>query len=334
MKVLLLRFSSLGDVVLATAAVEALRADRPDVEVHVLTKPAFREIFLTHPGVAGCVDWDPEEGIVALARKIRRERYDWIVDLHGTLRARALRALTPGARWTRYRKGTLRRRLAVWLRNPDLLDDTHVVDRYIAALGRLGVRRTRRLPRLYPGEAHRGRVSELLAAAGWDGDARLVALAPGARWPTKAWPEEHWRALAGRLQGGGALPVVVGGPEDRELADRILAGGRGANLAGRTTILETAAALAWCEALVTNDSAPMHMATAVGTRVVALFGPTVRGFGFYPLGPADTVVEREIPCRPCSLHGRIVCPSGPRTCLDSIRPEEILAEVERPGGRI
>ncbi|GAB4265008.1 MAG: glycosyltransferase family 9 protein [Deferrisoma sp.] len=317
---------------LATAAVEALRADRPpDVEVHVLTKPAFREIFLTHPGVAGCVDWDPKEGLVALARMIRRERYDWIVDLHGTLRARALRVLTPEARWTRYRKGTLRRRLAVWLRKPDLLDDTHVVDRYITALGPLGVRRTRRLPRLYPGEAHRGRVNELLASAGWDGAGRLVALAPGARWPTKAWPEEHWRALAGRLQAGGAFPVVVGGPEDRELAERILAGGRGANLAGRTSILETAAALARCEVLVTNDSAPMHMATAVGTRVVALFGPTVRGFGFYPLGPADTLVEREIPCRPCSLHGRTRCPKPEATCLATAGPEEVARIVGRMG---
>ncbi len=327
MKVLLIRLSSLGDVVLATAAVEALRAELPDAEVHVLTKPAFREVFRNHPAVARCLEWEPGEGLAPLADRVRRAGYDRVVDLHGNLRTRALRALTPTVRWSRYRKGSVRRRVAVWLRKPALLDRTHVVDRYVRALAPLGVRPVRRLPRVFPAEADRGRAEALLRGSGWTGQP-LIALAPGARWPTKAWPEAHWRGMVGLIRRGAwGFPVVVGGAADRELAGRVLTGGPGANLAGETSILETAAVLERCGVLVTNDSAPLHLATAVGTRVVALFGPTVTGFGFYPLGPADAVVETGEPCRPCHLHGGAACRLGHRGCLDRILPEEVFPRV-------
>ena len=332
MKVLLIRFSSLGDVVLGTAAVEALARDRPDAEIHVLTKPGFRAVFQGHPAVSKCLRWDPREGLGALIRQIRREGYDWVVDLHATLRSRVLRLLVPGPRWSVYRKGAVRRRIAARLHRPELLDETHVVDRYIAALQPLGVRATRRMPRLHPAAGHRSRAEALLEETGWDGKARLIGLAPGARWPAKMWPEAHWAELVKQIRAEGlGFPVAVGGREDHALAERILAGGPGANLCGRASILETAAALARCEVLVTNDSAPLHIATAVGTRVVALFGPTVRGFGFFPLGPRDVVVELDLPCRPCSVHGGHRCPLGHHDCLENIGRDRILEHVIRWG---
>ncbi len=327
MRVLLIRLSSLGDVVLATAAVEALAEDRPDVEIHVLTKPAFREVFRNHPAVARCLEWDPSEGLGRLAEAVRRGGYDRVVDLHGNLRTRALRALAPTMRWSRYRKGSVRRRVAVWLRKPALLDRAHVVDRYVRALAPLGVRPVRRLPRVFPAEADYGRVEALLRASGWAGQP-LIALAPAARWATKAWPEAHWIDLVSRIRGEDrGFPVVIGGAGDRDLAERILAGGPGANLAGETSIPETAAVLERCEVLVTNDSAPLHLATAVGTRVVALFGPTVTGFGFYPLGPLDRVLERPEPCRPCSLHGGERCRLGTLSCLEGVSPETVCEDL-------
>ncbi|MHB8764276.1 MAG: glycosyltransferase family 9 protein [Deferrisomatales bacterium] len=326
MRVLLVRLSSLGDVVLATAAVEALRQDLPDAEVEVLTKPAFREVFAGNPGVRGLLPWDPGQGLGALARLVRTGGFDWVVDLHGNLRTRALRLLCPGVRWSGYPKGALRRRLAVALRRPGLLGDRHVVDRYLAALAPLGVSPARRLPRVYPGEAARAEARRLLDAAGWDGASPLVALAPGARWATKAWPARSWVGLARKIGEAGRFVALVGAAGERDLCRGILEGAAvpGANLAGQTSILETAAVLEASGSLVANDSAPLHLATAVGTRVVALFGPTVRGFGFYPLGPADAVVELELGCRPCSLHGDPTCPRGERRCLDEVAPEVVF----------
>lgn len=328
MKILLIRLSSLGDVVLATAAVEALREDRPDAEVHVLTKPAFREVFRGNPGVAEVLGWDPGAGVFGLSQAVRSRRYDRVVDLHGNLRTAILQALAPGVRWSRYCKGAWRRRLAVWLRRPGLLPGDHVVDRYLAALGPLGVAPRRRLPKLYPTEPDRARAGQLLGQAGWKKESIPVALAPGARWPTKAWPADFWGELIGEMPPEW-FPVALGGPGEADLAAIILAGRPGANLAGRTSILETAAVLERCGALVTNDSASLHVAGAVGTPVVALFGPTVRGFGFHPLGPRDVVLEEELSCRPCSLHGGERCPLGHHRCLAGIEPGRVGEAVGR-----
>lgn len=330
MRVLLVRLSSLGDVVLATAAVEALRAERPEAEVDVLTKPGFREVFTNHPGVREVLPWDPAQGMLRLASLVWGRQYDWIVDLHRNLRTAMLRALTPGSRWSGYRKGALRRRLAVWLGRPGLLPGDHVVDRYLAALGPLGLPPRRYLPRLYPGDGPRSAIEGRLLGAGWDRRAPLVALAPGARWATKAWPPNKWVDLARKIGENRGFVALVGGGDEHDLCRGILegAGVPGANLAGRTSILETAAVLQASASLVSNDSAPLHLATAVGTRVVALFGPTVRGFGFYPLGPADAVVELETGCRPCSLHGDPECPRGERRCLDEVSPDVVFEALQ------
>lgn len=315
---------------LATAAVEALAEEAPDAEVDVLTKPAFGEVFRGNPHVARVHSWEPRQGLSGEARKMRGAGYEWVIDLHGNLRTRLLRLLVRGPRWSRYRKGSLRRRLAVVLRRPGLLPGDHVVDRYLAALRPLGVPGRRRLPRLYPEAPDRARAEALLREAGWDGEGPLVALAPGARWATKRWPAARWEEVFARLSREGiGFPLLLGGPEDKGLCREVLsaAHGRGGELAGRTTLLETAAVLERCAALVTNDSAPLHLAVAVGTPVVALFGPTVRGFGFYPLGPDDTVIERELACRPCSLHGDDRCPLGHHRCLGEIPTGTVVETV-------
>lgn len=324
LRILLIRLSSLGDVILATAAVEALRQRWPSARISVLTKPEYRDIFGSNPGVYEVLEWAPAVAAGALAARLRRQRFDWVVDLHANLRSRWLRVLVPGPRWSVYAKGVLRRRLAVCLRRPDWLDPVHhVVDRYLAALEPLGVGAERQLPRLYPPLSARQRAAELLGGAGWDGHARLIGLAPGARWATKAWPVEHWERLAGDIVAASlGHPVFVGGPDEAGLCREILrrAGVVGSVVAGKTAVMETAAVVARCAALVTNDSAPLHLATAVDTPVVALFGPTHRGFGFYPLGVRDTLLDQPLDCRPCSLHGDDRCPEGHHRCLRDLSP--------------
>jgi heptosyltransferase-2 len=332
LKILLIRLSSLGDAILATAAVEALAALRPDAEIHVLTKPAFGEVFAGNPHVRRVIEWGRDESPRTVAGKLLPEDYALIVDLHANLRTRLLRFFLPG-RWSVYRKGAARRRLFLWFGFPTLPRNVHVLDRYLAALapvmGTGGVPR-RVLPRLYPDKAAQEKASALLSEAGWDGRAPLVALAPGARWPTKAWPEPRWTELAGMLGAKGFFPVLVGGANEKALAEGILsrAACRGAVVAGRTGLVETAALLQLCRALVTNDSAPLHMATAVGTPVVAIFGPTVRGFGFYPVGPRDRTVEADAPCRPCRLHGGEKCPKGHFDCMEKISATEVFSALQ------
>jgi heptosyltransferase-2 len=160
--------------------------------------------------------------------------------------------------------------------------------------------------------------------------AGFVALAPGSIWGTKRWP--GYAELAAALD---APVVVVGGREDAPLAELVIAAAPGrAHSAAGTLGLRTAAALiARAGVLVTNDSAPLHLATAVGTPVVAIFGPTVPAFGFGPRGPRDIVVEHpDLSCRPCSAHGPQVCPLGHHRCMRELSVASVAAAVAAVAG--
>jgi len=133
--------------------------------------------------------------------------------------------------------------------------------------------------------------------------------------------------------------VVVGGPEDVGLADEVLkavegGGGRwrAVNACGRLTLRQSAEVIRRAAVLVTNDSAPLHFAQAVGTPTVAIFGSTVPAFGFGPRGPRDRVVQRDgLSCRPCSAHGPPSCPLGHHLCMKSLSVEDVLLAIEETG---
>src|SRR5207247_1890321 len=147
---------------------------------------------------------------------------------------------------------------------------------------------------------------------------RLSALAPGAAHATKRWPVAHWSALIEQLRAGSYRPVVIGGPEDRGLAQQLVAGEAAASAAGEFSLQETGALLARAAVAVSGDTGVMHMATGVGTPVVALFGPTVEQFGFFPYRARTAVLQRDLACRPCSATGTATCPLGHHRCLGEI----------------
>jgi len=154
----------------------------------------------------------------------------------------------------------------------------------------------------------------------------LVALCPGARHATKRWPEARWCALDERLAGAGLARIVLSTPaEQREspaLATRIAGDPRARWF---TEPLERVAALLGRAAVaVTHDSGLMHLAAARGTRVVALFGSTSPVLGFAPVGEGHAVLCRELPCQPCTVHGRERCPQGHFRCMTTIEPDEVF----------
>src|SRR5205807_2245094 len=146
---------------------------------------------------------------------------------------------------------------------------------------------------------------------------------------TKRWPIAHWAALAERLRAGGYRAAVVGGPEDRGLAQQPVAGGAAASAAGEFSLQETGALLQCARVVVSGDTGIMHMATGVGTPVVALFGPTVAQFGFFPYVAPSEVLERELDCRPCSATGTAACPLGHHRCLADITPADVAAAARQ-----
>jgi heptosyltransferase-2 len=184
-------------------------------------------------------------------------------------------------------------------------------------------------PRLYPGPAERAAVGALLAGAP-AGAGSLVALAPGSVWATKRWPyyAELAEALLRRLPA--ARVVLVGGAGDAPFAGTLAAAagaGRVVDATGRLSLLASAELIRRAAVLVTNDSAPQHLASAVGTPTLTIFGPTVEAFGFGPLAPGSAAVGHEaLPCRPCDAHGPRACPLGHWRCM---RELDAAGMVER-----
>jgi len=327
-RILLVRFSSIGDILLTTPLIRALRARHPAARIDAVTKAAFAPLLADNPHLDAVLPLAPGEGIPALAARLRPTDYTHRLDLHGSLRSRQLRLLLPG-RWRGYRKHRLARGFLVLThRNHYPAGTPPVPERYFEAAEGLDVRPDGKPPEFGLGQAARAEADAWLHANGVNPEGGFVALAPGAAHATKRWPVEHWQALAASLAGEGRSMVVVGGPEDLVVATAVASAAPGtAVAAGRFSLQGTGALLARASALVSGDTGVMHMATGVGTPVVALFGPTVEAFGFFPYRAPATVLQRDLPCRPCSRMGGPVCPLGHHDCLNGLAAEAVLTAL-------
>jgi len=338
MRTLVIRFSALGDLVLTLPALGDLSACGG--EVHFLTLDRFASLLAPLPWIERVWTLDAREGFAGLRRlaaELRPVRFDAVLDLHDNLRSRGLRALLAGSvpRWIRSERDPLRRRLMVAAPDPfksrlRARPYTPVVERHREAALRLTGSPPARERRYAVDPTTQAKVNERLAELGLAPTARPLGLAPGAAWPQKAWPRfpEFITALPADLP-----LLLLGGPGEKDLCEEAAAAAKGpaAVLAGARPLPELAAALRRCRGLVSGDSGLAHLAEACGRPVCVLFGPTVPEFGFAPRRPGSLLVQRELSCRPCSLHGGRPCRFGDLRCLAGLEPEALLEELAAEG---
>lgn len=333
--ILVLRFSSIGDIILTTPVLRALRARWPEARITFVTRERFAGLLKGNPAVDE-IETLAEPGgrseLDCLTERLERRKWDLLADLHNSLRSRLLRRRTPAGIITVYRKPLFRRSLLIYGRmdlygpNPAL-----VPERYAQALSGLGVRLDSG-----PCELHlSGEDFELFTGKlppRWRNDRPFLALAPGAAWPVKRWPPERFAEAAAALCAAhGLRALVLGGEQEREICGRVcqaLGPELSLNLAGELPILASAAALSRARLLIANDTGLMHAATAVGAPVVAVFGPTTRHFGYFPYRAASRVVEAPLYCRPCTHNGRARCPLGHFRCMRDIKPGQVIAAAQ------
>ena len=331
MSSLIIQTSFLGDTVLTTPLIAELARRGP---VDVVTTPASAGLLRNHPGIRSVIPYDKRRrdrgvlGFLRMVRRLRAFRYEAAYLAQGSMRSGAL-ALTAGI-GTRVGFATSAGR-RFYSRKVEFREDIHHAARLLSLArpdvdpGVVDVR-----PRLYPGIPERGAVDRLLALHDVHDDGPpLVALAPASVWETKRWPyyAELARALAGR-----ARVVVLGSADDAALAEEVrAAGGEGAfSSAGMLSLLGSAELIRRCHLLVTNDSAPQHLASAVNTPTIAIFGPTVPEFGFGPLAePAECmgISPQVLACRPCDRHGPRRCPLRHWKCMRDISAGDVAARV-------
>lgn len=331
--VLIIKLSSIGDVVHALPALAALRRRFPRGHIAWAVGPAAAEVVAGSPHlsetlviggrapIAGSVSLPSLGSPRALARALRRRRFDLALDLQGLLRS-ALVGCLSGAPRRMGSRGSREGALVFYnLRVAADRRGQHAVEGYLEFARALGAPVEPVDFTIATDSGHEAAVRSLL------GDAEeLAALVPGARWLSKRWPVARFAAVAEALASRyGLRSVVVGGAADGPLAGAIAAAARAPvlDLTGRTTLKELAALLRRCRVVVSNDTGPMHLAAAVGTPTVAIFGPTdPQRLG--PYGAGHATVSAGVPCAPCR---RRRC--DPLRCLEAVEPEEVMAAVGR-----
>ena len=327
-RILLIRFSSLGDLVLLSALVEGIAVAYPSHELHLATKQQYKEIFESTHHITRIHALPLNSGIGELLRlrqRLAAERFDIIIDAHNVIRSNFLYRTLSAGRKVQLGKDQVRK-LSLIRAGKDFFRETvSMKDRYLNLIAAIGDEIPDVSTRLDPPPEAEATVDALFEEYGLTGR-QVVALAPGARWETKRWPTVRFSDLAKNL---GCRVLVIGAATEKDIC-RIAASADGSvNACGRLSLMETASALKRTSVLVTNDSAPLHIAEAVGTPVVALFGPTVKQFGYYPLLDNSTVLERNLECRPCSRNGARPCHIESRDCLDTIDTGEVLSAINQ-----
>lgn len=336
--ILVLRLYFVGDVLLATPVLEALKRRFPAARLTVLVKQRAVEVLEGNPHVDEVMVYDAVKHyhsprwVLRLARELRQRHFSLAVDLTGDHRSSwLLFASDPG-----FRVGLNHAGLGFLLdRRIDYRSKGHVVDHLLTSVEPLGARSSDATPRIYLSESERAEAETLLAGAGFAPGTEVLALSPGANWRFRRWRPERFGELAARAaERTGVRSVVLGSADDAGLAGAVVAASSGAavSLAGRTNLRGLAAVAGRARVFVGNDSGPMHVAASVGTPVVGLFGPnTPERFG--PRGAPSRILRRDFECSPCSQRE---CVRPDEACMDAISVEEVMDATEQllsEGGR-
>lgn len=336
-KILIVRFSSLGDVVLTTPVIGSLKSAFPGSEISFLTKARYGDILRADPRISSLVEFDPEgkhkgaSGLLRLAWKLRSQDFDLLVDLHSNLRSFLVRRMVKSGMKLKYRKRWLPRFLMVHCKflKTKLI---HTIDSYLGVLRRLQIDGADRNPLVFSASDDRKFAENFLLERNVKKDDIVIAVHPGAKWDTKRWDQKKFaevcRAVIDRL---GAKVLLLGEEREKGIVLKIKSGlpaGRIFEAVG-LPLGKLAASVAGCDCLISNDSGPMHLASALGVPVVAIFGPTHPKLGFVPIGSRNVVLCADVECSPCSLHGEKRCSKKSRFCMDLIDPDTVVQAVER-----
>lgn len=321
-KILVIRFSSIGDIVLTTPVLRCIR-QQAGAEVHFLTKENFRSV----------VEHNPHVGRVFTIRKkvrevlpaLKAEGYDFVVDLHHNLRSWQVKTAL-GVPSKSFDKLNWEKWLLVNL-GINRLPKLHIVDRYLAAAAPLGVRNDGRGLDHFISETDEAVAQAFLTGHFGGRIPVFIALVTGAAHATKRLPEARLIELC-RLM---TTPVVLlGGPDEQEQGERIAAQGgvHVVNACGKLKLNQSAAVLRQAQTVITHDTGLMHIAAALGKEIISIWGNTVPEFGMTPYLPdgklAGKILEvKGLPCRPCSKIGYQACPKGHFRCMNDIDFSEI-----------
>ena len=329
MKILVIRFSSLGDIILTTPVVESLRGSYPDSKIDFLTKKQFSDLVLYNPNISRVINFDSSKNSVFdVAGLIKSFNYDLIVDLHNNLRSFIIRMINFGTKNVVYQKQHLKRKLLTKeVFRSKIKPIKSTINLYDTALKKLQKKLLAVKPKIYlpQNENYIYRKFDFKKA-----DYNIV-IAPGAAHYTKQYPVNYYKKLVKLINNDFNVTfILVGDKKDRTLSSKIKEHSQAQihDLCGSTSILQLAVIIKQADLFISGDSGPMHMAAALNRPQIAIFGSTHPILGFSPVNDKAKIVQTDLSCRPCSIHGLEKCPQKHLNCMNMIKPKEIFNIVK------
>ncbi len=329
-RALVIQTAFLGDVILTLPLVQVLKKSIPEVQIDFISIPGTVEILQSHPDITNVIVYDKHgsqkspRAFLAFASALRKSKYDHVFCPHRSLRSCLLSRSTKAEVRVGFRNSALKKaftNVVPWKFG------VHEIERDLSLLGPLGIPIRREEPHLFPTATHRSTVDKFLSENGIA--VPYLVIAPGTVWPTKQYPVEMMAEVARKMLAKFENIVIIGGEKDAPFVSafdphdkRIVSG------VGKLSVMCSAELIRRAALLIANDSAPVHIASAFNIPTVAIFGPTVRDFGFYPYHERSVVVEVEnLSCRPCTLHGGRRCPIGTFVCMKKIAPDMVVEKA-------
>lgn len=336
--ILIIRFSSIGDIILTSPLIRSLRTTYPNATIDFLIKEKYSELVKYNPNLSTVHELVTNEfdELRDMVGKLRAQKYDLVVDLHNSLRSRYVRWFLGAKRVAVVRKQVIPRFFLVHFKWNFYRSIVPVAKRYLETTRLFGVTNDGNgLDVSIPTEVEE--MVKIRAEKLHLGNYPLViGLTPSARHETKRWPQQRYVDL-GILLGKKhhAKLLIFGGRDEREYCEDIaqmvnaaLGAPMAESMAGTLSLLETGSLMDYCNLLVCNDTGLLHMASARKRKVVAIYGSTVKELGFYPYVTEHRVVERpDVNCRPCSHIGRDACPKKHFRCMNEISVADVLTAV-------
>jgi lipopolysaccharide heptosyltransferase II len=336
-KILIIRFSSIGDIVLASPFIRVLRQQYPSAQIDFLIKSEYAQLVQFNPHLSSIIELasSDRKELKKLKHVIREGQYDVIFDLHNSLRSRYLLAFLDARRFI-VNKRILARFMLVNLKKNIYRSIVSVADRYIETGKSYGIQNDGKGLEIFIPKDIQDNVGNIIEKFKLDRNEIVVGIAPTAKHKTKQWLEDRFVELCVRLAKERKAKIFVfGGKEETEYCGDIaqminaeLEASAAENFAGKFSILESAAAIDYCDLVISNDTGLMHLAAARYKKVIAIFGSTVQEFGFFPYGTRNIVVEQKgLSCRPCSHIGLEKCPQGHFRCMKDTSVSDVLSAV-------
>ena len=326
-KFLIIQTASIGDVILASSMVEKLKQFYPDAEIDFLLKKGVEELFFGHPHIHQLLLWDKGKekyrNLRKLIRLIRKYQYDCVINVQRFAGTGLITMLSGAKKKIGFSKNPFSLFFSKRVKHRIGKSDIHEIERNHLLIRQLTDDEPGQV-RLYPTNRDFAATSQYKTNA-------FVSVAPASLWYTKQYPESKWIEFIADIDPSLYI-YFLGSGKDRPMCDRIIDESKHPhclNLAGKLSLLETAALMKDARMNFVNDSAPLHLASAMNAPVTAVFCSTIPEFGFGPLSDDAVVVqtEKELACKPCGLHGLDTCPENHFECAQTIDKEQLLKRI-------